>query len=515
MQKARNFWARIVSWSLRKKIFYGVILLVVIFGGYKIWGPKDNSANITTDFVKFGNLKETILATGQVTSTTDLSLSFNSSGTVRSLKVKVGDKVKSGQVLATLEQGNQLAALTSARGTLAAAQARYKRLLEGATNEEIALSEVALQNAKLDYERIKSSQEVLVANAYKNLLNSTPEALPSSGTVDYTAPTISGNYTKGIEGRIIISIYYTGNGANFNISGIASGSGAVTSTTPQPIGDTGLYIKFPTSSSTTEWVIDIPNKKAADYVTNYNLYLSALKTQESALGSAQALVDQRSAELTLKKSTARNSDIEAAQAEILSAQGGLQGAQANYEHTILRAPTNGTITKVNIKLGELSQVSQEAMVLQDIDNLYLEADINEANITNVKIDAPVELTFDSFGTENKFMGKIMKIDPSSTIISGVVNYKVTASIESSPTLRPGMTANMTVLVQEKNNILMIPTRSILTDKSGTKTVRLVTNTKKKKYKEVAVTTGMEGDGGLTEITSGLNQGDEVVVFIKK
>ncbi|MSU54471.1 MAG: biotin/lipoyl-binding protein [Candidatus Staskawiczbacteria bacterium] len=131
MQKIKNFWTRIKSWSLFKKILYGVLILVVIFGGYRIFGPKDNSANITTDFVKFGNLKETILATGQVTSTTDLSLSFNSSGIVRTLRAKIGDKIKTGAILATLDQGNELAALTSARGALAGAEARHKRILEG------------------------------------------------------------------------------------------------------------------------------------------------------------------------------------------------------------------------------------------------------------------------------------------------------------------------------------------------------------------------------------------------
>ncbi len=516
MHKINNFWTRIKSWSLTKKIIYGVIILIVIYGGYKIFSPKNNSANITTDFVKFGDLKETILATGQVTSTTDLSLSFDSSGTVHTLKAKVGDKVKAGTILATLDQGNVLASLTSARGALAAAQARYKKIIEGASNEEISLSEIALQNAKLDYERIKSAQEVLVSNAYKNLLNSTPEALPSGGGVDYTAPTISGNYTKGIEGKITISIFYTGNGSNFSVDGIASGGGIVTTTTPQLLGDSGLYIKFPsTNSNTTEWTINIPNKKAPDYVTNYNLYQSALKTQDSVLGSAQSLIDQRTAELTLKKSTARDSDKEAAQADILSAQGGLQGAQANFEHTVLRAPTNGTITKINIKLGELSQISQEAMVLQDIDNLYLEANINEANIENVKISAPVSLTFDSFGTENTFTGKILKVDPASTVISGVVNYKVTASIDSSPNLRPGMTANMTILVGEKNNILMIPSRAVITDKTGKKTVRLITNTKTKAYKEIEVATGIEGDGGIIEITTGIKESDEIVILIKK
>src|SRR5665811_434180 len=102
MHKIKSLRHRIMGWSLRKKIIYGVILLFVVFIGYKIFGPKDNSANITTDIVKRENLKQTILATGQVTSTTDLSLSFSGSGIAKSLRVKVGDNVKAGQILATL-----------------------------------------------------------------------------------------------------------------------------------------------------------------------------------------------------------------------------------------------------------------------------------------------------------------------------------------------------------------------------------------------------------------------------
>jgi HlyD family secretion protein len=516
MHKVKGFWNTILNWSIKKKIIYGVILLAVIFLIYMIFGPKDNSANITTDTVKMGDLKETILATGQVTSTTDLNLSFSGSGIVRGLKTKVGDKVKSGQILATLEQGNVLGALTSARGAVAAAEARYKKILDGASSEEITLSKVALENAKLELERVKLQQEILVNNAYRNLLNSTPEALPENGTTDYSAPVITGNYTKGIEGTIKLSVYQSSGGANFSISGIITGTGSVAGATAQPIGDSGLFIAFSSSSlSIRDWTISIPNKQASNYSTNLNAYELALKTRDSAIGGAQALVDQRTAELSLKQSSARQADLELAQADILSAQGQLQNAQANYEHTVLRAPAEGTITKVDIKLGEIAQSGKEVMVLQDVSNLYLEANVNEANIGDVAINAPVELSFDAFGTDNLFSGQIMKIDPASTLVSGVVNYKVTASIISSPTLRPGMTANMTILVGEKKNVLMVPARSILTDKTGRKTVRLINNSKKKTYTEVEVATGMEGDGGLTEITAGLKEGDEIVLLIKK
>jgi multidrug efflux pump subunit AcrA (membrane-fusion protein) len=128
----------------------------------------------------------------------------------------------------------------------------------------------------------------------------------------------------------------------------------------------------------------------------------------------------------------------------------------------------------------------------------------------------IEITYDAFGTDRVFKGHVASIDPSSTLVSGVVNYKVTASIDDTKDLRPGMTANMTIKVREKDHIIAIPTRAILIDEATSKkTVRVITNTKTKEFKEVPVTTGIEGDGGMIEVTSGLSQGDEFVVLIKK
>ena len=377
MQQIKKLIGNVKLWSLRKKIIYGIIFLVVVLILFFILKPKNNSANITTDIAKIINLKQTVLATGQVTSNTDLDLSFSSSGVVRSVKVKVGDKVSSGQILATLDQGDELGTLTQARGAVAAAQARYQSILDGASSEEIKLSQVALQNAKLDFDRLKSQQELLVSNAYHNFLNSTPEALPTSGQSDYVAPTISGNYNKDTEGDIKISVYYTGNGPSFNTSGIASGSGLVTTITPQPIGDSGLYIKFPSTSSTniTDWTITIPNKKAPDYINNYNLYQAALKTKDSVLGSAQAVIDQRQAELSLKQASARPADIDLAKANILTAQGQLELASANYEHTILRSPASGTITKVDYDKNMLYNISKHNQeLLQSWKTQYQKSD---------------------------------------------------------------------------------------------------------------------------------------------
>ncbi|NVN97478.1 HlyD family efflux transporter periplasmic adaptor subunit, partial [Candidatus Nomurabacteria bacterium] len=185
-----------------------------------------------------------------------------------------------------------------------------------------------------------------------------------------------------------------------------------------------------------------------------------------------------------------------------------------YNDTIITAPADGTITSIDIKIGEQIMPSKTAMVLQDVSNIYIETNINEANISSLSVGMPIDITYDSFGSDKIFKGSITKIDPSSTLVSGVVNYKVTASTEQLPDLRPGMTANMTIKVKEKGGVLAIPSRSIVTDDKGNRTIRIVTNTRTKKFKSVPVVTGLEGDGGLVEVLKGLSVGEEFVILIK-
>ena len=263
------------------------------------------------------------------------------------------------------------------------------------------------------------------------------------------------------------------------------------------------------------WVIEIPNKKAPNYLTNLNAYQSALNTKDSAISSAEAFVSQRQAEYDLKIASARRTDIEMAQAEVLQAEGSYEQALSRYNDTLILAPVDGSITSIDIKIGELAVPNKRAVLLEDVVNMYVEANINEANVSTIKTGMPVDITFDAFGTDKNYNGYVTFIDPSSNLISGVVNYKIKSNIPEVEGLKPGMTANMTIKAREKSSVLIVPTRAVLTDKDGSKTIRLITNSKKKKWKEIPVEIGMEGDGGMSEIITGLKEGDEIVVLIKK
>lgn len=521
MNKVKNFWkdTAVPFFKRHKKriLFIGipiVIVLLLVLRAQKI-DPND----FTTFVVKNENLVSTVRSTGQVTSVTDLSLGFRSSGVVRSVMVKVGDVVRKGTILATLDNQDELGSLLQAQAAQKLAEANYQKTLEGATSEELQVSLTSLNNAKIDLESTKKQQSVLVENARRTLLSSDLVATPTTTTTQSIQnPVISGTYTKDVEGSYKLSVYQTGAGSYYNVSGLSSYSGAFSSSAPSPLGVDGLFVQAPVGfvlGSNTVWTIDVPNKQSSSYVTNYNLYQNALANQTATTQSAQALVDQKNAEYNLKKAQARPADLDAKEAEVLSAKGRVQSAGAMYEDTIIRAPADGTITKVDIKVGEVAEVQKEVITLQDVGNLYIEASVNESNITNITTGQNVTLTIDAFGPEKTFSGIVTQVDPGATVQDGIVNYIVKISIqEREESIKPGMNANVTIVTGNKENVLVLPESGIF-EKEGALYVHLLTDEDKYTYEDVIVTTGQKGDGNLVEILSGLTVDQKVVVLNKK
>jgi HlyD family secretion protein len=505
-----------------------IVVLVLLFVGYRYNKNKTAAiSNIQTAVVQKQNIKLTVLATGQVVSGINLNLSFQGGGVVKQLLVKEGDKVKTGQTLAVLDQANARASFMSAEGALAQARANYQKVLAGASSEQINASQKAvdtaqttLNNALINLSSVKAQQAVLVANAHRVLLNSTLQATAFRGsTPNATPPTITGTYTSVEEGAYYISQF----GNAYSISGLETSlTKQITDTIPSPLGTKGLYIQFSsdTNSVSEIWQVVLPNPQASTYGTNFNTFNSTEQSAQLAIATAQAQVDsattalaQAQANLEIQQAAARPADIAVANAQILSAQGQYATAAAVFNNTILKAPADGTITLVNTKVGEQVSALSPVMVLQDVGNLHAEANISEANVASLQIGQAVDYTFDALSPDQHFKGKVSIINPASTVISGVVNFKVTADFETIPEIRPGMTANMTVLAANKDNVLAVPS-SALVNVDGKYSVRVIDDLTNKTYHSVNVLTGLEADGGMVEITSGLFEGQTIVTYIK-
>ncbi len=492
-QTIRRFSFPVYRWWKRQsktvKIILGLVVAIFII---VLVSKNNSSATTSIETVKRQNLVRSISASGMVVSSTDLSLGFEQSKKIATIPVHVGDTVKQGTILATLSNGTERAAVSSAKGTLLAARARYEKVLDGSSNEEIKLAQIQLDNAK-------RTQANFVANARRKLFSDSLIADPQSGTSD-TAPVITGNFNGEDEGEYRISFSATSNN-DVRYNGIEQGTTEL-SDLPKPLGTKGLMIAFYGANYNTNssWKVLIPNKNSTNYTNNLNAYQAAQASADAAIAEAQAKLD-------ITRATARQPDIDAALADMVTAQAGVDTANAVLEKTILRAPADGTITAVNVKVGEIPQLDKIAIALQDVSNLYLEANVNESNIKSVLIGQPVSVTFDAFPGDT-YHASVSSIDPAATIENNVVNYKVKALLTDTAGIKPGMTANMVIKTAELFSILVLPNRVIDT-KDGIQSVLLVTDERHDKAVEKPVTIGLKGDGDMVEIQSGLSEGDRV------
>lgn len=517
--KITLFLNQIKSWPLRKKITRLLILLVILFIIWNVIKPKRINPNLITIFpVESTNLISTVKASGSVTSVTDLNLSFKGSDLVSSVNVFVGQKVRKGQVLATLKNGSELGALTQARASVLSAKASLERTIEGSTTEEVRVAEVTLENAKRAYGNTVKLQDTLVRNALATLYSSSLAAVSTLGITSSNVPTISGTYIGQIEDEYTINVYPTGGGsyAAYTSTQGDSGSMSVSTSGPLPLGSKGLYVTFPTGMNNGEtFKIKIPNTASSVYATNLNAYNSALETRSSTLETAQSSIDSAEANLALKKSAARPADVSLKEAEVLRAEGQLQAAQGAYENTVIRAPADGTITRVDVKVGELAKSLEPVIVLQDVGNLYIEANINESNITDVMVGQKVELTIDAYGKDKIFTGLVTEVEPGATITDGIVNYRVKVSLdENDVNVKPGMNANIVITTGSKENVIAIPMAAV-ENIEGQNFVKVITNEKKKTYIERLVNLGTKGSSNLVEITSGLDLGEKIALVEKE
>jgi RND family efflux transporter MFP subunit len=208
-------------------------------------------------------------------------------------------------------------------------------------------------------------------------------------------------------------------------------------------------------------------------------------------------------------------DIILARAEVKQAQASVDSTRNKIEKSIIKAPIDGQITKIEYDVGEQVSSNKVMIYLLTDNNLEVEIDISETDINKINKGDLVKITLDAFGDEMKIPATVYEIEPAETVIQDVIYYKTTIHINSPDDLisqiKPGMTANAIITTSEKENVLVIPSRAIIEKNGDGKFVRIM---EEKKVKEIPVKTGLYGDDGLVEIISGLEEGQEIITYIK-
>lgn len=237
-----------------------------------------------------------------------------------------------------------------------------------------------------------------------------------------------------------------------------------------------------------------------------------LQNSQANVALKNAAYETAKATLSLKRSPARTVDLAPLSAQISQAKIALKLAQKALDESKLYAPIDGLITFIHGKVGEniaLTETSLKPFLSMQADNLIVEANVPETDVVKLEPGDEVEMTIDAFDFTEKLHGEVIYIDPAETVIQGVVYYEVKTAFEiDDPRLKSGMTANLEIVTDKKEDVLIIPSRAIKFEDSQ-RYVEVLNGGPKK----VQIETGLESDQ-YTEVISGLKEGDKIITFVK-
>lgn len=238
----------------------------------------------------------------------------------------------------------------------------------------------------------------------------------------------------------------------------------------------------------------------------------ANKNADAFLSLKKAAVEVAKANLSLKRSPARDVDLAPLLANIAQAEIALKMAESEYRDSQLFAPIDGIITFIHGEKGEnvaLTETALKSFITLQSDNLIVRANVPETDVSKINKGDEVVMTIDAFDFTEKFDGEVVYIDPAETIVQGVIYYGIeTAFTIEDERIKSGMTTNLDIITDKKTDILKIPIRALRYEDS----IKYVEVLKNGEPEKVTVTTGVEGDQ-YVEITSGLEEGDKIITFI--
>ncbi|MSP12419.1 MAG: efflux RND transporter periplasmic adaptor subunit [Chloroflexi bacterium] len=496
---------------MRRLLIVAVIVVVVIggfFGYQRISSARAASTQpsaVQSVPVTRGTLSATVSSAGNIAPSSALNLTFNGNGQVKTIKVKIGDKVKAGDVLASLDTSDLDIQLAQSNSSLTVAQVQLTVTKKGPTAAQLAASEASLQSAQAAYADAKKGPSASqIASA---------EASVASAQAGYNAA----KQTAGNRGDQLKVAENTLKKAELVLQDAQS---AYDKVAWRP--DIAALSQSKTLQQAT---IDYQSAQA-----NYNVTVSQFsdtqviqaqsgltkaksdldnlinQSNDTQLKQTAASVAQAQSNLDNLKNTPTPEDMIIALAKVDQARLALEQTKLKLQQMQLVAPFDGTITNVTILQGQQAGANTAAISLAALNDLQIVVNLSEVDQPKIKPGQDVQITLDALPNVN-LAGKVDSIYPAAQITQGVVNYPVIVKlVNPPPTVISGMTASANIVVDKRVNVLIAPNRAIKTQ-GRTKTVTVMFEGRQI---STQVQTGLANDT-QTEITSGLKEDDELVL----
>ena len=199
-----------------------------------------------------------------------------------------------------------------------------------------------------------------------------------------------------------------------------------------------------------------------------------------------------------------------AEAQLHQAELALEQARLRLKNAALTAPFDGTVSQINLAVGQQAGASalQPAVVIADLSSYHIDVGVDENSIGALTEEQPVVITVDALPDQTR-TGRVDRIAPTASSVGGIVSYKVVISLDQTDQpVRGGMSANVEIVTQTHENVLVVPNWTIRVDRA---TGKAYVNVRRDgKIQEVEIVTGLR-NANESEVLSGVNEGDELVV----
>jgi HlyD family secretion protein len=501
-----------------------------------------------------------VSSSGSLTAVTQQNLGFLKGGQLKTVDVKVGQKVTAGQVLATVDDTQLRHVLEQQQGQLASQQAALNRIVnattvtgaENTTNQAgeildatedqasatVDADDVAVERAKtqLDFDEDASDD-------IDDQLDQAEKACDASGGT----PSSSSIDTSGLLSGILGQSDSDGDGDDDSAKERKKRLEAAL----KAAGSLAGSLVSSSASSSNPACMQVATLQSAQTQADRQVVASRTALEQA---EARRDVDEASSRVQVENArqgvvTAQN-NLESAQTDrpsliaqqrglVAVSQAAVASAQKDVDDTVLRATADGTIAALNGAVGEVLAPSAattplapgstgaipgagtsinaaagtvdrpggtQFLVLDNVDTFEVVVPFEESDAVRVSPNQRVDVRFDAV-PDLTLPGNVVAVSPSASALSGVISYYVTVGLsQSDPRLRNGQTAQASVVTSELRDVLAVPNTAIRRQGGRTQ----VTVQRFDGQQVVDITPGVVGDT-YTQVLSGLSAGDEVVV----
>ena len=395
----------------RKKLFIGGgLIAAVVLAGFFFWGSDSSTPQYMTAKIERGNLRNTVTATGALQAVTTVQVGSQASGTISALYADFNSVVKKGQVVAQLDPSTAKAQVDQARANLEQARASLANARAAVVNSRAGVSDAqarslaarsTVQNNQAGVSGAQANVAVLKAQQDDALsLLKQQESLLKAGVIaqrDYD---------------VAMTAYKTAE-ARYN-----------------------------------QAVAQLDQAKLAEQ-----------SSSSAGIAQSQAAVEQSQAQVQQSQA-----QVQQAAAQVQQAQAALSVAEVNLSHTTITSPIDGVVVSRDVNVGQTVAASLSAPTLftiaNDLTQMQVIANIDQADIGLVEQAKSVKFSVDAFPGKD-FDGKIAEMRLNPVNVQNVVTYNVVINVDNpDQKLKPGMTANLTITIDERNDVLKVPNSAL-------------------------------------------------------